>query len=164
MHACHLVTCTSGCRSPSIVHPSERSIPPRSTPRFHPAPASRRLLSDSTRSSHPPDSRLSCRVNPPPHGHTVLCVTPSDQLLPRLPRHRHPPERASQPPPSALGTGAMSAQDAAVAVADPAVPNSPEQVKTAWADSSEKENVGLAPSWPLHCIAGSHMLYTEAGC
>lgn len=60
----------------------------------------------------------------------------------------------------------MSAQDAAVAVAvaDPAVPDSPEQVKTALVDSSDKENVGLSPSWPLHCIAGSHMLHTEAGC
>jgi hypothetical protein len=58
----------------------------------------------------------------------------------------------------------MSAQEAAVAVADPAAPDAPDQVKTVSTDNSDKENVGLAPSWPLHCIAGSHTLHTEAGC
>lgn len=86
LHTSHLVTCTSGCRSPSIIplrDPSRRRVP-----RHDSIQRPCLLLSDSTRSSHPQDSRAGCFVvsgKPPPHGHTVLRVTLSDQLLPRPP-------------------------------------------------------------------------------
>lgn len=81
LHASHLITCTSGCRSPSIIplrDPSRRV--PRHDSRLHPAPASfassyRTRLAPPT--SHPQDSRDDCFVvsgNPPLHMATRSCA------------------------------------------------------------------------------------------